>query len=116
MISGWELYWITRLTEIKKVLVVLSIVGTVAWVGLFMCFVLDDLSKFTKQVKDRFKKGAFFLILIWCLIWLLPTTKEMFAIKVIPAIVRNEKVQELPQKALEYADKWLKSQLEELRK
>ena len=37
----------------------------------------------------------------------IPTTKEMCAIKIIPRVVNNEKVQELPEKFVELANEWV---------
>jgi len=38
---------------------------------------------------------------------LIPSTKEMCAIKAIPMIVNNEQVQELPNKVVELANEWI---------
>ena len=46
----------------------------------------------------------------------LPTTKQACAIYVIPKIANNEQVQQIPDKVLEYGNKWLDEQLKDLDK
>ena len=44
----------------------------------------------------------------------LPTTKEMVAIYVVPALANNEQVRSIPDTALKLADEYLKQKLDEL--
>lgn len=41
---------------------------------------------------------------------LIPSTKELCAIKAIPMIVNNEQVQELPNKVVDLANEWIDAQ------
>jgi len=116
MISGWELYWITRLSALKGVLGVALCIGGFVWVIFTSLVMLDDDINLNEWGKKWYKLWTLSLVLVLMTLWLVPTTEEMFAIKVLPEIVNNEKVQHIPQKALDYVDKWLESQLEELRK
>jgi len=43
----------------------------------------------------------------WLAIAFLPTTKQACAIYVIPRIVNNKEVQELPEKVVDLANEWL---------
>ena len=45
-----------------------------------------------------------------------PSTKEMFAIKILPKIVNNEDLKEIPSIAVKFTKEWINQQLEGLKK
>ena len=98
MISGSEIYWITRMDNIS------FFIGLVATLGLGATLVLLILKLVTKLDGDLdddqtklINKSLIVSMMLGILFSLgsifVPTTKEMAMIKVIPAIANNEKIQ-----------------------
>lgn len=123
MITESEMYWLTRLYSLHIIALVVSITFTVLsgiWLVVSaICHSVNihESEKGYTQNKEllpvsrkslRWSIPCF--ILSWILITgacLIPTTKEMCAIKAIPMIVNNEQVQELPNKVVELANEWI---------
>ena len=117
--TGWEIYWITRLDGIR-ILAGVSIIVIFAISVIYMIF-KDDEYRYGKKEKEytaflwKYLKKILPVFMIPILLLVLtPTTKEMFAIKILPKIINNEKLQELPELGLDYMKQWLKEQTEEL--
>jgi len=114
IITGSEIYWITRLDGINFVfgvgLFLSSMVAVVALIAGIIAKANDD--EDTAKIAERIL-CYLVPIVLFSMIGLVftPTTKQMCAIKVIPMVANNEKVQELPEKVVDLADEWL----EELR-
>lgn len=53
-------------------------------------------------------KKVSLVFLFFNLGWLIPTTKEMVAILVVPKIANNEKIQQLPDNLLNLVNDWIK--------
>jgi hypothetical protein len=116
-ISPWMLYWVTRLDEIKNVCFGFGFISLL----LFCVFIIMNLAYFFEENDFLWNKhfavfsltlSGFMLCLILGITALfIPTTKEAIAIIVIPKIVNNERVQQLPPKMLDLVDEWI----EELR-
>lgn len=101
-IETWEIYWIFKLDDIHGwlegvtlllgficcLLVIFSFVGTT------LCL---DGTDSDKKVKSRLYKATLFAFILFLFVSIgnvfLPTTKQMVAIKVLPAIVNSESVQ-----------------------
>ena len=117
--TGWEIYWITRLDGIR-ILAGVSIIVIFAISVIYMIF-KDDEYRYGKKEKEytaflwKYLKKILPVFMIPILLLVLtPTTKEMFAIKILPKIINNEKLQELPDLGLDYMKQWLKEQAKEL--
>ena len=114
-ITETEIYWLTRLDNIR-----IAVGSTLAlWTFIVLgvtavCIICggwpnSDKEKRIAQILRRFVIVPVWTVLL-CLIVaavLVPTTKEMCAIKAIPMIINNEQVQELPNKVLELANDWM---------
>ena len=135
MITTTEMYWLTRLDSVKGTLaefiptflifaVILTTftalmycLGTFTGNGTFETFSgkTDDELKSVharlRRVSARCAVAAFLLLFAsmaaGMLNALLPTTREMAAIVMVPAIVNNEKVQTVGNKLYDLATEWL---------
>jgi hypothetical protein len=101
------MYWLTRLDGVSAVLCVASIVGVILMgIATVACF--------AAWVEDNEWPECGFILWLWGPVLLLlagalltPTTKEMAEILIVPKIVNNAKVQELPEAVLTLANEWL---------
>jgi hypothetical protein len=119
--TGTEIYWLTRLDGIVNLSTVMAIFGTVsAIVGTIVLVV------WAVCENGKADNGWWFLLKTIIIVWIasilfvlatlfVPTTKEMAAIIVVPKIVNNEQVKELPENVLDLANEWIKSKKEELK-
>lgn len=108
-ITPWTIYWITRLDEIGCVLTVLAF-----FVGFYVLFMLMSTIGFPNDEpqwkKERAKYFFYGVTVFFALLFgnaLIPSTKDMAAIIVIPKIVNNKQVAELPSKIVDLATDWL---------
>ena len=118
MITEWQMYWITRLDNINiaaTIFLVLAAIGTI--IGLVLMGVrYDDNDKDAKRWGRRVLRTSIPVALLFIFVQMfLPTTKQMAAILVIPKIVNNKKIQELPENLLELSNEWIKSKTEVLK-
>lgn len=117
MMTGADLYWITRLDGVRDYLH--GLVGfsvfflTIA--ALSICISCSCTEKWTRRrvvtVAALVAGGLLAVSLLQAAYVLVPSTKEMVAIMVVPRIVNSEPVQEIGVEAKALAREWL----EELR-
>lgn len=122
-ITGWDIYWITRLDELDMFFTVPAIVACLAGImGLFVSFVANEqheviLKKTGKKVAKIALPLGFFC---WAMCVFLPSTKEMAAIIVIPKLANSKLVNEtIPEEAKELYDLakgWMKNMAGEEKK
>ena len=120
--SWWFIYWITRLGDIRATAGVTLFIfawPTVIFIGLYLWAKLDNESwSDSVSVEDTLKYfGRFaalsFLIVLFSLsiLTFVPRTKEAAAIYLIPKMVNNEAVQEMPGDAVKLLqlklDEWI---------
>ena len=103
MITGNEIYWITRLDCFNGVAFALFVVGLVFTALYYISQATED--NFPSILRNV---GMPFLIIGLLGLTFLPTTKQMCAIKVIPAVVNNERIQNLSTIMFDKAIDWLK--------
>ena len=120
MIDESTMYWITRLDKVSSVLSGLAVAcgivgGIMTIVAVIMCPMAASDGDFTPAARMT-KRGSLItmpLFLIFLLGWaFVPTTKEYAAIKLIPAIVNNQKVQTEASDVYELLKDWLKDQVQ----
>lgn len=122
IITEWQMYWITRLDGIGTFFTLMAIFawGIGGFIGLYY------LCKFIKEHSEERKK---LLIILAISVWLsvesvlmvgsilVPSTKSMVAILAIPAISRNEDMQEIPGNMAKFINKnlqeWVKDMMED---
>jgi hypothetical protein len=116
-ITGWQIYWVTRLENIGLMLFILAVpVLLLSAIWLVATVVERNERCWTCNEKRNHKVKwplMTFLTAIAVLftVCFIPTTKEAAAIYILPKVANNEKVQAIPSKILTLADEWL----EELR-
>lgn len=111
MITSWDIYWITRLDGILSFITTVQIVFIIIFTALatFAPFWLDEdfvgwekISKFYSGHKFIFHATILFILCLSILNPLIPSTKEAVAIYAMPKVINNEKVQEIPDNALDF--------------
>ena len=115
MITGSEIYWITRLDGIRSAGMVIFIIACIVdAIGLIvgLCMYCDSTSDSNQEKKGwRVLRGVLLLFIIPTLLlsarMFVPTTKEMCAIVAIPIVVNNKEVQKIPETVLELANEWI---------
>lgn len=109
--SKWDIYWITRLDHLGEmlgicyVIIIISIV--VVAITLFIQVNNADYSLLAPRTW-AILKYLLILFFINSLGYLLPTTKEMAAIIILPKLSQNETLQQLPDNILNLANEWIK--------
>lgn len=106
-LSGWTIYWVTRLDNIRSVLLLIT-------TGSVISIIIAMISRVESGEKQYTKFAILFAsatIVAASVIMLIPSSKEMAAILIIPKLTQNEQVQKIPGKLLTLADEWM----EELR-
>ncbi len=121
--TSWMMYWLLMLDEVNAVFVVAgSLLG--GWVLFMFCVWLWSL---TPPVSEDDKKRAelgkrcglrYFPLFLFALSLAVftPNTKQMAAIIVVPKIINNKQVQEIPEKLMGLCDAWIEDKTEELGK
>jgi uncharacterized membrane protein len=118
MITGWDIYWITRLDGINGTLsvfvalAVTALICTALFYGMWIntgYLTNDDKNTHWGWYKKWLISLSFLIIALSLLVTFIPTTKEAAAIYLIPKIANNEQVQKLPDNAM----KFLNGKLEE---
>jgi hypothetical protein len=103
VVTESTIYWITRLDGIRMFLSIMTGASFLAVFMACMWLILEEDKRATKFIIVSVITG---LLLTLSSVFI-PNTKEMCAIKVIPIIVNNEEVQELPNKVVELANDWI---------
>ena len=109
MITGTEIYWITRMSYFQGAAMVIGIFSVVAsafWVVVSLVEYYDRSDSGPSMLKTSIPAFIFSLVILFGSLCV-PNTKEMCAIKVLPVIINNENVQELPNKVVNLANEWL---------
>lgn len=127
--SGWTIYWITRLDSLQGLAIACAIAGggAIAFLAVGWWLFADD-AKMYDQFSDEKQRAAslraksrlclrwlrvvpvFFVLALLAAV-LTPSMKEAAAIYLIPKIVNNEQVQQVPDKAMQLLqgklDEWI---------
>src|SRR5687768_13232429 len=106
--TSLELYWLLKLDDIHSVLSFVFFICSVLLFGtlvmyVFMVLVGDEAAEWAKPNKVLLLVG----LLAGLLKSFLPTTTQMAVIMVVPPIVNNAKVQQLPDKVLDLVNQKL---------
>lgn len=121
-LSGWELYFILKLDAIREFLGFFSIAGAIIGAVSFFVFGMAVVEEYDKKERERvgekwklyFTRYLLVMAILWPVFILMPSTKHMAAILVVPPIVNNEKVQALPEEMLDVLGLGLKKAKEAL--
>ena len=118
--DGWTIYWITRCDGIREILAGVGAVGLVLVGGMVIATFVRGLSDDDASTEARNFRAAYpRLMKILCVAVmvcgvaviakaLVPTTKEMCAIIVLPALAQNKDAQEIGREVVDLAKDWLR--------
>lgn len=111
-LTTMQLYWIIKLDSFGNVsfffAVLTGLATIISIIGLLFSLFSEDFKEYLSNWKRVIKYVVMpIFILFLSVAVFLPTTKEMAAIIVIPKIINNEKVQELPQRLLDLGMEWI---------
>ena len=113
MITETQMYWLTRLDYLQGFFIGAGLAGIMVFT-IAISITLIAKSDASSGEKKKYNK----LTKLWIVCLLLstlsifiscfvPDTKEMCAIKVVPMIVNDPNVQDLPNKVVDIANDWL---------
>ena len=107
--TSWQIYWITRLDGASiacGLLWIILLMSLLFWIPVKMGVSLLGLKKYL-----FFHLGTFFIFLAADV--LLPTTKEMAAILILPkvysSVSANEELKKIPNNLVRLANEWIES-------
>lgn len=119
-----EIYWITRLDSIHCLFIILELLlAFIVGLSLLMMFVNSDKGYESEEeafnlAQKVLKISGSMLAIVGLLVIFMPTKQDIYAIYgiggTIDYIKENEKVQELPDKVVEYIDLYIECCKEEL--
>lgn len=109
MITPWTIYWMTRLDEIKGTAMAAFIISII---GAMICYICYGLKSFVEDEEAPAlliyaKRLLIVSVLSSIPNMFIPSTKEMAAILVIPAIANNQQVQDIGKELGDLAKSWL---------
>lgn len=123
MITSTQLYWLTRLDAICTSIGVFTVLTALLSIALVIagCVLRCAVKEYSWQDDNRIKaeretgrrlhgyakRVVFVFCALSCIGTLIPSTKEMAAILVIPQIANSEKVQEVGGKIYDLAVEWM---------
>lgn len=115
VVSAFQIYLFGLLLNLKSDVAFLCFLMLWVCIGLgiagFMSkdkYAFEYLSAYTDSIAKWFKRAiiTFVCLLLTCI--LTPTKEIATAMFVVPPVVNNEKVQEIPQNVLDFVNGWLK--------
>ena len=113
IVTESQMYWLTRMNYIcgfEYALGILLLIVSLVFLINFSYARYEEVEKGKKKFNKWIFSSVMGVVLSILTILgavLTPSTKEMAAIKVVPLIVNDEKVRELPNKVVDLANEWL---------
>ena len=101
--TGWQLFWILKLSDIQNLFIAVMVITPFG--GLAHCFYIATETK--KNVFYFVRRYTIAVAILLSSAILLPSTKQMFTILVLPKIINNEQIKELPSLAVKATKEWL---------
>ena len=120
-----EYFLIYLIETVDGLIEIFSIIGSIGAIGclvLFFSFRLQETDYYTNEKeKDTFRKttskvfkGFVFFLVLFIFTQLIPNSKTLIAMTMIPPVINNEQVQELPENVLDFINDYLKEKRDEL--
>lgn len=107
MITPMQMYWLLKLDDIRA-LILFAICFMLLVIVVSLAAYRDDACEGVKKVlQAMFIFGLLGVWLLGCVVTFLPSTKQMAAIYVVPAITNNEKIQQIGGKTLDISNQLL---------
>ncbi len=122
--TSWMMYWLMMLDNIRGATAALTAVSAIVTFFGVCFFAVARISNSEKDKEDNRKilewlkwplRTAWLFTITFTLGCIfIPTTKQMAAIIVVPKIINNKQVQEIPEKLMGLCDAWIKEKTDEL--
>lgn len=123
--TNWQMYWLLRLDRIVEILQVGAVTCFAVAIILACIYLIikligeglddDEPKRVAAALVLPTKIAIVASVILACLFAFTPTTKQMAAIIVVPKIINNKDVQEIPQNLIELCNEWVKDKTEELK-
>ena len=111
MITPMKMYWLLKLDDVLNIS---TLVFILAMFSLVLCFIVGTIYEGDVCCEDAYKKlrrvrnvSFWFGLFFGSIMTFLPTTKQLAAIYVVPAIANNEKIQQIGGKTLDISNQLL---------
>ena len=114
MITESEMYWITRCDYLHLGAFAVGLAGTILSA---IWFVVSNVVRASASVPEdqslarKHLCGSTILLVVFIVVALgsafVPTTKEMYAIKIVPLIANNERIQDIPNDVMNLTKEWI---------
>lgn len=112
--TGWEIYWFTRLDAIHRFFVITLIVLSIAIPSVGM---MAHMEGFWGKVRKWIFAGLIIAVISGLGLMFIPTTKEAAVIYLLPKIANNEQVQKVPENFVKLLntkmEEWMKDTIKE---
>ncbi len=100
--TAWELYFLLKLDDIQALLIGFSVISGAS---LFVSAIVLSVEELWYTRWKIIPISSLIVMLFFSLTaTIIPSTKQMTAVLVVPALINNEKIQELPSELLELLD------------
>ena len=110
MITPMQMYWLLKLDDIYMLVSYAAALATGVFVVSFLAYKLAGVDGNKQEQKTSGIAALVSLVcsvLLWCVVTFIPTTKQMAAIYVVPAIMNNEKIQQIGNNTLDVTNQLL---------
>ena len=111
MITPMQMYWLLKLDDIIAISLVIFVLTFVGFVICLVGAISHKGEKYFECEYNKFKTGRnilfWFVLFFGSIVTFVPSTKQMAAIYVVPAIANNEKVQNIGNKTLDISNQLL---------
>ncbi len=112
--TGWDVYWFTRLDAIFVFFVFMAIM---LGITLMTVGIVTSIDGEWKKVKKWFFRGVVAFTVCLLVLMFVPTTKQAAAIYLLPKIVNNNQVQHIPENFAKLLnakmEQWIRDTFEE---
>lgn len=111
MITPMQMYWLLKLDDIFAISLAIFVLTLVGFVFCLVGAITYKGEEYFECEYNKFKTGRnilfWFILFFGSIIMFVPSTKQMAAIYIVPAIVNNEKVQNIGNKTLDISNQLL---------
>ena len=108
MITPMQMYWLLKLDDIISISLAVFVLTLFGFVICLVGAIIYKGEEYFECEYNKFKTGRnilfWFVLLFGSIVVFLPSTKQMAAIYVVPAIVNNERVQNIGSKTLDISE------------
>lgn len=111
MITPMQMYWLLKLDDILAISLAIFVLTSVGFVFCLIGAIIYKGEEYYEDEYKKFKVGRnilfWFVLFFGSIIMFVPSTKQMAAIYIVPAIANNEKVQNIGNKTLNISNQLL---------